>query len=83
MSTEINFEDECDHDEPLVRLPTLSLDSLTDLGWEGTIITQLISSQDSKPTIIKALGDSQKRFQPETEVMISERLENEATQQFD
>jgi hypothetical protein len=76
-STENNFEEEYDHDEPLVRLPSQYLDSLTDLGWEGMIITQLISSQDRKPTQIKGLAGSQENLQPETEEVTLESLGNE------
>ncbi len=73
-STEINMDEEGDQDEPLVRLPSHFLDSLTDLGWEGMIITQLISSQDRKPTLIKDLAVSQKNLLPETEEVTLESL---------
>jgi hypothetical protein len=75
-STEINIDDECDQDEQLVRLPSQYLDSLTDLGWKGMIFTQLISSQDRKPTLIKGLAVSQKNLLPETEEVTLESLGN-------
>ena len=61
-STELNSDDEDEHEESMRRLPSHYIDSLTDLGWEGMIVAQLISTQGSNTSKSNILAASQENL---------------------
>lgn len=64
LSTEIVSNDEDGHEVSMRRLPSHYLDSLEDLGWEGHIVSQLITSRRKKSSVSNGLAASEKNLLP-------------------